>query len=46
MGKSYNWIANLLNDSITTTEEYTKKFLNKYFSPGRTSQIKNEIINF
>ena len=46
MGKVYDWIVGLSNDSITTWDECTTKFLNKYFPPGRTSQIKNEIVSF
>lgn len=46
MGKAYDWIAGLPDNSITTWEECTTKFLNKYFPPRRTSQIKNEIFSF
>ena len=46
MGKAYDWIAGLPDNSITTWEECTTKFLNKYFPPGRTSQMKNEIFGF
>ena len=46
MGKAYDWIAGLPDNSITTWEECTTKVLNKYFPPGRTSQMKNEIVGF
>jgi hypothetical protein len=40
------WLDSMPNESITTWEQLTQRFLNKYFPPGKATNIQAEIINF
>ncbi|KAL0734223.1 hypothetical protein Bca4012_010433 [Brassica carinata] len=44
--KAHTWEKNLPGDSITTWNEYTKAFLNKFFSSSITAKLRNEISGF
>ncbi|XP_075078238.1 uncharacterized protein LOC142164299 [Nicotiana tabacum] len=40
------WLRSLPQGSITTWDQMTQKFLNKYFSPAKTTKLRQEISNF
>ncbi|XP_045809427.1 uncharacterized protein LOC123903826 isoform X3 [Trifolium pratense] len=44
--KATTWLDSMPNDSITTWEQLSQKFLNKYFPPGKAAKIRAEITNF
>lgn len=44
--KATTWLDSLPNESITTWDQLTQKFLNKYFPPGKAAKIRAEITNF
>jgi len=44
--KATTWLDSLPNESITTWDQLTQKFLNKYFPPGKAAKIRVEITNF
>ncbi|XP_070036598.1 uncharacterized protein [Nicotiana tomentosiformis] len=41
-----HWLRSLPNGSITTWDEMTRKFLDRYFSSAKTSKFRREIHNF
>ncbi|GJU78880.1 MAK10-like protein [Tanacetum coccineum] len=41
-----NWIKRLPAGSITTWEDLTTRFLAKFFPPGRTTKLRNDILMF
>ncbi|GJU07862.1 MAK10-like protein [Tanacetum coccineum] len=41
-----NWLERLLAGSISTWEDLTNCFLAQFFSPGRTSKLRNDILMF
>ncbi|GKD17770.1 zinc finger, CCHC-type containing protein [Tanacetum coccineum] len=41
-----NWLERLLAGSITTWEDLTTRFLDRFFPPGRTAKIRNDIMMF
>ncbi|GJR13366.1 zinc finger, CCHC-type containing protein [Tanacetum coccineum] len=41
-----NWLECLPAGSITTWEDLTTRFLSQFFSPGRTSKLRNDILMF
>ncbi|GJQ93181.1 hypothetical protein Tco_0004320 [Tanacetum coccineum] len=45
-GTESRWLRNEPTGSIKTWEDLKTKFLNKYYSPGRTTKKTNEINNF
>jgi len=45
-GEAKIWLRSLPRGSITTWDQMTQKFLNKYFSPAKTFKMKQEINNF
>nr|XP_016474812.1 PREDICTED: uncharacterized protein LOC107796539 [Nicotiana tabacum] len=40
------WLRSLPQGSITTWDQMTQKFLNKYFSPAKTTKLRQDISNF
>ncbi|KAK5772600.1 hypothetical protein PVK06_048890 [Gossypium arboreum] len=44
--KAKQWLNSLPRGSITTWEQMTKKFLLKYFSPAKTTKLRNDISSF
>ncbi|XP_060182485.1 uncharacterized protein LOC132612180 [Lycium barbarum] len=45
-GEAKTWLRGLPRGSITTWDQMTQKFLNKYFSLAKTIKMKQEINNF
>ncbi|GKC18721.1 zinc finger, CCHC-type containing protein [Tanacetum coccineum] len=41
-----NWLEHLLAGSISTWEGLTTRFLAKFFLPGRTAKLYNDILMF
>ncbi|GJU89080.1 MAK10-like protein [Tanacetum coccineum] len=41
-----NWLERLPAGSITTWEDLTTQFLAKFFLPGRTAKLRNDILMF
>ncbi|GJU96289.1 retrovirus-related pol polyprotein from transposon TNT 1-94 [Tanacetum coccineum] len=41
-----NWLERLPARSITTWEDLTTRFLAPFFSPGRTTKLRNDIVMF
>ncbi|GJR59005.1 zinc finger, CCHC-type containing protein [Tanacetum coccineum] len=41
-----NWLERLPSGSITTWEDLTTRFLAKFFPPGRTAKLRNDIRMF
>ncbi|GJU95333.1 zinc finger, CCHC-type containing protein [Tanacetum coccineum] len=41
-----NWLERLPAGCITTWEDLTTRFLAQFFSPGRTSKLRNDILMF
>ena len=44
--KAKNWLDAQPSGSITTWEDLAKKFLSKFFPPGKTAKLRSEINNF
>ncbi|GJT07739.1 zinc finger, CCHC-type containing protein [Tanacetum coccineum] len=44
--KASNWLERLPTGSITTWEDLTTRFLAKFFLPGRTVKLRNDILMF
>ncbi|KAF7814045.1 uncharacterized protein G2W53_028014 [Senna tora] len=44
--KAKVWLQSLPEGSITTWEELTQQFLTKYFPPGKTAKMRNDITSF
>ncbi|KAF7820643.1 uncharacterized protein G2W53_026098 [Senna tora] len=44
--KTKVWLQSLLEGSITTWEELAQQFLTKYFPPGKTAKMRNDITSF
>ncbi|KAF7834764.1 uncharacterized protein G2W53_009623 [Senna tora] len=44
--KAKVWLQSLLEGSITTWEELAQQFLTKYFPPGKTAKMRNDITSF
>ncbi|XP_017974489.1 PREDICTED: uncharacterized protein LOC108661567 [Theobroma cacao] len=44
--KAKSWLNSLPNGSITTWEDLSQKFLAKFFSPTKTTKLRNEITSF
>ncbi|XP_070026274.1 uncharacterized protein [Nicotiana sylvestris] len=45
-GDTKTWLRSLPQGSITTWDQMTQKFLNKYFSPAKTAKLRQDISNF
>ncbi|XP_019238478.1 PREDICTED: uncharacterized protein LOC109218558 [Nicotiana attenuata] len=45
-GDAKTWLRSLPQGSITTWDQITQKFLNKYFSPAKTTKLRQDISNF
>ncbi|XP_019267682.1 PREDICTED: uncharacterized protein LOC109244964 [Nicotiana attenuata] len=45
-GDAKTWLRSLPQGSITTWDQMTQKFLNKYFSPAKTTKLRQDISNF
>ncbi|XP_070030053.1 uncharacterized protein [Nicotiana sylvestris] len=45
-GEAKTWLRSLPQGSITTWDQMTQKFLNKYFSPAKTTKLRQDISNF
>ncbi|XP_075076791.1 uncharacterized protein LOC142163406 [Nicotiana tabacum] len=45
-GDANTWLRSLPQGSITTWDQMTQKFLNKYFSPAKTTKLRQDISNF
>ncbi|XP_019266860.1 PREDICTED: uncharacterized protein LOC109244256 [Nicotiana attenuata] len=45
-GEAKTWLRSLQQGSITTWDQMTQKFLNKYFSPAKTTKLTQDISNF
>ncbi|XP_070020570.1 uncharacterized protein [Nicotiana sylvestris] len=45
-GEAKTWLRSLPRGSITTWDQMTQKFLNKYFSPAKIFKMKQKINNF
>ncbi|XP_070007544.1 uncharacterized protein [Nicotiana sylvestris] len=45
-GEAKTWLQSLPQGSITTWDQMTQKFLNKYFSPAKTTKLRQDISNF
>ncbi|XP_075102480.1 uncharacterized protein LOC142177482 [Nicotiana tabacum] len=45
-GDVKTWLRSLPLGSITTWDQMTRKFLNKYFSPATTTKLRHDISNF
>uniref|UniRef100_A0A1S3X510 Retrotransposon gag domain-containing protein n=1 Tax=Nicotiana tabacum TaxID=4097 RepID=A0A1S3X510_TOBAC len=45
-GYAKTWLRSLPQGSITTWDQMTQKFLNKYFSPAKTTKLRQDISNF
>ncbi|XP_019265271.1 PREDICTED: uncharacterized protein LOC109242856 [Nicotiana attenuata] len=45
-GDAKTWLQSLPQGSITTWDQMTQKFLNKYFSPAKTTKLRQHISNF
>ncbi|GJR13235.1 zinc finger, CCHC-type containing protein [Tanacetum coccineum] len=41
-----NWLERLPAGSITTWEDLTTQFLGRFFPPGRTEKLRNNILMF
>ncbi|GJT90039.1 zinc finger, CCHC-type containing protein [Tanacetum coccineum] len=41
-----NWLERLPAGSITIWEDLTTRFLSKFFPPGRTAKLRNDILMF
>ncbi|KAF7821995.1 uncharacterized protein G2W53_027450 [Senna tora] len=44
--KAKFWLQSLPEGSITTWEELAQQFLTKYFPPGKTAKMRNDITSF
>ncbi|KAF7837570.1 uncharacterized protein G2W53_006052 [Senna tora] len=44
--KAKVWLQSLPEGSITTWEELAQQFLTKYFPPGKTAKMRNDITSF
>jgi len=44
--RASDWLQNEEPNSFTTWEMLSKAFLNKYFPPGKTAQLRTEIMSF
>jgi len=44
--KARAWLHSLLSGCITIWDELTRAFLTKFFPPGKTVSLRNQIINF
>ncbi|KAF7815005.1 uncharacterized protein G2W53_028974 [Senna tora] len=44
--KAKVWLQSLPEGSITTWKELTQQFLTKYFPPGKTAKMRNDITSF
>ncbi|KAF7822112.1 uncharacterized protein G2W53_027567 [Senna tora] len=44
--KAKVWLQSLPEGSITTWEELAQQFLTKYFPPGKTTKMRNDITSF
>ncbi|KAF7800664.1 uncharacterized protein G2W53_044874 [Senna tora] len=44
--KAKVWLQSLLERSISTWEELAQQFLTKYFPPGKTAKMRNDITSF
>ncbi|KAF7810177.1 uncharacterized protein G2W53_036920 [Senna tora] len=44
--KAKVWLQSLPEGSITTWEELVQQFLTKYFPPGKTAKMRNDITSF
>ncbi|XP_070014284.1 uncharacterized protein [Nicotiana sylvestris] len=45
-GDVKTWLRSLPQGSITTWDQMTQKFLNKYFPPAKTTKLRQDISNF
>ena len=45
-GKAKQWLQSLPRASITTWEEMVETFLARYFPPGKSAKLRNEISSF
>ncbi|XP_070026589.1 uncharacterized protein [Nicotiana sylvestris] len=45
-GDAKTWLRSLPQGSITTWDQMTQKFLNEYFSPAKTTKLRQDIYNF
>ena len=44
--KAKQWLNSLPNNSITTWDQLSRAFMNKYFPPVKTFKLRNDITNF
>ena len=44
--RAKNWFKAIPQGSITTWDELAKAFLNKYFPPRKTAEMRNQILSF
>src|SRR6185295_13028168 len=44
--RAKSWFKSLPQGSITTWDELAKAFLNKYFPPKKTAEMRNQILAF
>jgi len=44
--RASDWLQNEEPNSFTTWETLSKVFLMKYFSPGKTAKLRNDITSF
>ncbi|WP_375645363.1 retrotransposon gag family protein, partial [Bartonella sp. CL5QHWL] len=44
--KARQWLQSLPRASITTWEEMAEAFLARYFPPGKSARLRNEITSF
>ena len=44
--KARGWLQSLQPSSINTWEEFSQRFLSKFFPPSKTSQLRGEIAHF
>nr|GFB84585.1 reverse transcriptase domain-containing protein [Tanacetum cinerariifolium] len=43
---AHRWLEKEPPRSITTWDDLVSKFINEFFSPSRTTNLRNEILNF